>query len=81
MKQQLQELNEMIARFESGPTTRRLVAVVNAEKCTACGLCANVCPAGAIRIDSVAVIDSSRCRGCGNCVAECPQDAIALKKA
>jgi predicted Fe-Mo cluster-binding NifX family protein/ferredoxin len=81
MNQQLQELNEMIARFESGAVSHRLVAAVNAGKCTACGLCEAVCPEGAIRIDTAAVIDRSRCRGCGNCVAECPQDAITLTKA
>jgi len=81
MEQQLQELNETIARIESGVVPHRLIAVVKEEKCDACSLCVGVCPEAAIRIDTVAVIDGSRCTGCGYCVAECPQDAITLKKA
>ncbi|MBU0718897.1 MAG: 4Fe-4S binding protein [Planctomycetes bacterium] len=58
-----------------------MVAAVDAEKCTGCGLCVEVCPAKAITVDKVASIASDRCTGCGNCVTECPQEAIALRKA
>jgi heterodisulfide reductase subunit A len=61
------------------------VAVVWPERCSAttrgkaCGICAKVCPYGAIRIDSVefpAEVVTAKCHGCGACVAECPDDAI-----
>jgi len=59
----------------------RLIAVVEAENCAACGVCARVCTAGAITLADVATINSDRCTGCGECVAECPQDALRLQPA
>jgi len=81
MKQQLQAINERIAQIESDSVSRRLIAVVNTKKCTACGLCEGVCPVAAIKIDTIAIIDKAKCTGCGKCVVECPQDAVILKKA
>ncbi len=47
-----------------------------AEKCLACGTCANVCPADAIRMESGApVTDRTRCTGCFRCADNCPADA------
>jgi len=58
-----------------------LLASVIAERCAGCGICAQVCPAGAITVDEVASVDARACTGCGRCVAECPQDALTLEKA
>lgn len=80
-EEQLAALNERIGHFGQEATTARLVAVVDADRCTGCRLCAQVCPAGAIAVNAVATIEVSRCTACGQCVAECPQDAIALRKA
>ena len=54
------------------------VAIVHAPACTACGVCVDACPFGAISIDGIAVIDAAGCKGCGGCVPVCPEDAIDL---
>lgn len=51
--------------------------VVNAELCTRCGICAQLCPEAAITIGpEMAIIDYTYCKGCGICSHECPLDAI-----
>ena len=52
-------------------------AKVNADECTSCGQCADVCPVDAIKIEDVAVVDADTCTDCGACVDECPVDAIS----
>lgn len=55
--------------FESGNT-----AIIDTAKCTACGMCRELCRWDAIsdqfRIDPIS------CEGCGVCVYFCPEDAI-----
>ena len=51
---------------------------IDAEQCTACGLCADACPAEAITVDEVAVVDDEKCTDCGTCVDECPSEAITM---
>ncbi len=60
-----------------------LVAVVDTDACTACGVCLDACPYGAIDMHteggtSVAAISESGCKGCGGCVPVCPENAIDL---
>ncbi|NMB40718.1 MAG: 4Fe-4S binding protein [Firmicutes bacterium] len=54
-------------------------AVVDAELCTGCGSCADVCPTEAITVNDVAVVDPEECTDCGSCVDECPEEAIELE--
>jgi ferredoxin len=53
-------------------------AVVDAENCTACGVCEERCPMDAITIDDVAVVARERCIGCGVCAGGCDFEAIRL---
>lgn len=48
-----------------------LKALVRAEMCTSCGICAKVCPRHAIRISGGLVIDPDRCDHCGKCTGSC----------
>jgi len=58
-------------------------AVVDLEKCTSCGLCARVCPFGAIEVDikakAGARVITAACAGCGACAAECRFGAITIQ--
>ena len=53
--------------------------LVDAAKCTACGTCAELCPADAITVDEIAVIDKKKCIGCGECLAVCPFGAVGFR--
>ena len=61
-------------------TVEAITAEVIPDRCTSCGICAKVCPFGAISVDTRAKTPASvtvaACAGCGTCAAECPQDAI-----
>jgi ferredoxin len=55
------------------------VARIDPDLCAACGLCAEVCPFGALYLSSnVAVIESGVCMGCGVCVSQCATGALSL---
>jgi len=54
------------------------VAQVDADLCSACGTCEDVCPFDAIAVDDSSHVDAALCMGCGVCESQCPQDAIAL---
>jgi heterodisulfide reductase subunit A len=55
-------------------------ASVNAEQCSGCRICNNLCPFGAISFladRAVSEINPALCQGCGTCVAACPAGAIS----
>jgi len=77
--QQLEEQNQQIARrIAELQTGQQSIAVVLPEKCIGCGICADVCPADAIKVNGQAVVQPALCTGCGRCVSECPNGAIIL---
>lgn len=92
MKVQLQTLYRRISAMQAGDisagvrvehdrertaVTRRVAAIINSQ-CINCGICASVCPEGAITVADATVIDIDMCTGCGACMYECPNEAIGL---
>lgn len=60
--------------------TEAITAVVDEDLCIGCGLCEEICPYGAPKIeDGKSKIREVLCRGCGSCAAECPRRAITMR--
>lgn len=56
-----------------------LKPAVIAKKCTGCGCCERICPAGAVSFrEGKAFIDKERCLGCGECLCACKFGAIFI---
>ena len=72
------------------PAKRKLfkeIAVINADNCTGCDACVEVCPVDCIykvpgedqpSLQSFVDIDLERCIGCSLCERWCPWDAIDM---
>ncbi|MBF4693350.1 EFR1 family ferrodoxin [Fusibacter ferrireducens] len=52
---------------------------LTSDACTACGVCAKVCPSGAINRVNFTEIDSEKCIRCTACTRICPEDAKFFK--
>lgn len=60
--------------------------IPNADLCTLCGFCAQVCPSHALRWaedgrETMLVLSPAQCDGCGKCVQVCEFKAITLAPA
>lgn len=53
---------------------------VDAEKCTGCGECVDICPMDVFEIqDEKSVpVNVGECEGCESCTATCPEEAIEV---
>lgn len=57
-----------------------IVATIDADKCSGCRICNELCPFNAIDYleeTGVSEINAALCKGCGTCVAACPAFAIS----
>lgn len=60
--------------------TDAITAVVDENLCIGCGLCEEICPYGAPKIEEgKSKVREILCRGCGSCAAECPRQAITMR--
>ena len=72
--------DDMIARLRfgwNGVNPRLFVYHLDEAKCTACGICYNVCVGKAIRPGDKYSIDYFNCLECGSCYRNCPENAIS----
>jgi len=63
-------------------TATPIIATVNPRLCSACGLCVEICPYGARRLEpgmAYAQVVEVLCQGCGACVVACPNKASQQK--
>jgi heterodisulfide reductase subunit A len=60
--------------------TDAITAVADKDLCIGCGLCEEICPYEAPKIEEgKSEIREILCRGCGSCAAECPKRAITMR--
>jgi NAD-dependent dihydropyrimidine dehydrogenase PreA subunit len=53
----------------------------NEERCTSCGACITICPAGAFKVDPktrIVIFDNEKCIACGLCIPACPPRAMEV---
>ncbi len=77
-KQERQHSNSVSESGSVVQTAKNDYPIIDAEKCTGCGTCVDVCRRQAIRmIDGVAEIITEECVNCRLCVRNCPVGAIS----
>ena len=74
--------SEVLSLLAQGKVeTEPIIAFVDEEVCSGCGLCEKMCPYGALSLDSrerVMQVSQALCKGCGACAGACPSGAILL---
>ena len=57
-----------------------IVADINLNECSGCGICVDNCPYSAIKwaAEKQPAVIKALCKGCGLCAADCPKNAITV---
>ncbi|MBU1880181.1 MAG: 4Fe-4S binding protein, partial [Chloroflexi bacterium] len=70
------------ARLETHDFRAGQTAIIDADACTACGRCAEVCRFEAVVPGPAAYcVNPINCEGCASCTYQCPADAIRMQEA
>ena len=67
---------------EEGPEKEYVVDIFR-DWCKGCGICAEFCPRGCIKMNEAGepvVVRADRCTGCGWCELHCPDFAICVRE-
>lgn len=78
IEDRFRSFEERIREIEQGFSTSAVVAFVDHDRCAGCGICQDVCLAGAIAVEKIAQVDPKHCTGCGSCIQQCPSGALSL---
>ena len=54
------------------------VAQVDGTGCSACGVCVEACPFGALSLNGTLTVNWEKCMGCGVCESQCSTQGITL---
>ncbi len=76
-----ENIEPQIDSTKSAPEARVSPPALEPSKCISCGICARVCPEGAIAlIGGLPKIDEDKCIGCGKCIQRCPTRALTFRE-
>ena len=72
-----------LAARHGRPLPNAVLTGLTLRACSGCGVCAGVCPTGALRREETSEAAelkfyAARCIGCGQCVVRCPERALEL---
>ncbi len=75
----------LVAGLEGQPEEKPFIgsekAVIDPDKCVNCGICADKCRFGAIKMENGHTkVGEYACEGCGVCAYVCPQQAVRMVK-
>jgi ferredoxin len=73
------------AKFVDSPVSPLGAVECDTSRCTACGLCAQRCPTGALAVHDAPgsrtlAFSHSACAACGACTTTCPEAALTLRR-
>ena len=73
---------EKYRRGQRVETDVKQMAVVDVNRCKACGICGKVCQYDALHspLKEIASVEAEKCAACGLCVTVCPFGALSLQE-